>query len=674
MERYKVYIGGAEVRNPIGLRQFELRVKRDQDISGLLITATNQFTFFGNGYEILKAAQDANYNDKIKASIHVLGTDGNYTEKFPGVIILSDVKLNLDKRFAKTTIEDASFQGAIQGNKSIKMFLDTSLSKNGEQLTALTATSMDFFQSNGSYPPTQNRELYLYKDALDLLVRFMTDNEVKGVQSIYLDDVNNFAGDSLPYITTGEGVRKTAPTAPNVSFSQLITFLRKTHDLTFDFVINSDGESVMRIEERGFFFNNVNTETIRNIKDLTLEIDIEKLASHMEIGNNTTFASGNCSATTRWFSFQKEDYALRGKGNIDKLIDLTTDFITDSNVIEEIVNNASTAFDDDIIVVLGNAAGTLASKFQSASYCSNTPFYNLPYTNDNIVARVLGALPESVVKFLVGGTAPAKSFGGTARTDIIAVRPSLLPEITIPQASEHFLNFTEVEYDIGSNYVIVPVTFYDIPFLGNFSFESIVGVIFEISEPVTIGKGTTPNITIRVSTAIERWNAAFTVLKERILSPESQIQFGKLFINGTDGADGFIQVDSSFRTGIITHSVTMDCDVSDRIVVKIFYNVIDGIGFTEATASIAPTSRRFKCLGADEDSGVFQVFDPSTFKARLYKFKKNISLSQGDNIRANTRDSLIINERTDQETDKRAWVEEMNQKQETGETQFTLLN
>lgn len=671
MERYQVYIDGNQVRNPIGLRQFELRLKRDQDISGLLVTATNKFTFFGDGFRILQEAQDTNYNDKITTSIEILGNDGNYTEQFKGVIILSDVFLNLDKRFAETTIEDGSFQGAIQGNKNIKMFLNSNLTKNGEILTALTPAAMDFFQPSGSYTPVRNRVTYLYKDALDLLVRYMTDDEVKGIQSAYLDDVNNFGGASLPYITTGEGVRIAAPTAPNVSFAQLITFLSKTHDLTFDFVINSSGEPVMRIEDRAFFFSNTNSETIRDIKDLTQEIDVDKLASHIEVGNNKAFGTGNCSAVTRWFTFQKEDYALRGKGNIDKLIDLTTDFITDSNVIEEIVNNNNDAFDDDIVVVLGTTNGTQATKFISTSYCSNSAFYNLPWTNDNIVARQLGAMPESVTKFLVGGTSPSRSNKGTDFLETLFSISPLFPNFTVPKPVDFLLNFTDPIYDIGSNYVSqnTPTTHYDIPFEGNFTFEARVKSTFAITQFNTAG-GSTPNITVTFQIAIERWNTAFTVLKEQSLSIIKTLQFGR-----GQALAGFPQVPIATRSRAIVHQTTMDCDVSDRIIVRVLYVSLQAEDVSEAVVNIPGLpSTSFKCLGAEEDNGVFQVFDPLTFKARLFKFKKNLSLSQGNNIRANTRDSLIINESSDPTTDKKAWIEEMNQKVNTGETNATLIN
>ena len=669
MEKYLFKIEGETIISPEGWKDFELRLKRDNDIAGLLVSSTNEFIFKGDGYDILKSRFDENFNDKVNVSIEILQPDQSYKLQYKGVVILTNIQFNLEKKFASTTIEDANFQGAINGNKNIKTFIDTELTKNNELISTLTVFSMDFFQPNGSFVPVFNRKMYLYKDALSFLVRFMTDDLVKGVQSAYLDNVNNFGGASLLYVTTGEGIRVSNPIAPNVSFAQLIIFLAKTHDLTFDFITNTNGDTVMRIEEKEFFFGIANSDTIRDLIDLTVEIDQLKIGSHIEVGNNTTFPTGNCSATTRFFSFQNEDYALGGKGNLDNLIDLKTDFITDSNVIEEIVRNNNDSFEDDIVVVMGNISGTQATRFQSTKYCSNNFFYNLEFTNDNIIDRKLSAIPGSVIKFLLGGATPCKVFQGTDRTDIIDVTPGApITETNIN------LNFTDVDFDIGSNYIVTPQTHYDVPFEGTFSFDVFTRVAFAISDPFDAGNGVAPNITIRSSIAIQRFDVTLTNLKEEIRSAEVQIQFGRPFTNGVNGLDGFDQVSVSGRSRTLAHAATMDCDTSDRIIATILYRVVARIGSREAIASIASQSSVFRCLGAAEDNGVFKVFDPLSFRARQYKFQKNLSLTRTDNIRANPRSSIIINELSDESLDKITFIEEMRNNIETGETSFTTIN
>ena len=658
MDKYKFLLEGIEVSNPNGWDKFELRLKRDDDIAGLLISSTNKFTFKGDGYDIIKDRFDNNYNDKINATIEVL-EDNTYTEKYKGVIILTDVLFNLEKRTAQTTIEDASFQGAIQANKNVKSFLNAGMTKNGEQVTSLTIYNLDYFNAVGAPLSLANRRAYLLKDALDFMVRFMTDDTVKGIQSDYLDDTANFDG-YLPYITTGEAIRLANSDAPNVSFSELMTFLQRTHDLTFDFITVS-GEIVMRIEDRAFFFQSDVTDTFRDLTDLSLNVDAQKIASHLEVGNNTTADAGNCSLTTRFFSFQEEDYALKGKGNVDKLIDLKTDFVTDSNVIQYIVTNLSDdEFDDNIVIV--QASTTQAARFQSTNYCSNNYYYNASFTNDKIIDRNLNAIPNSITKYLTAATTPAKAeisqatILDTNATGFVGMPDDILTDVV------RYINPLEFDseiYDLGNNYdPNLPDTFYDIPFTGNFSFQANVYASLQLTEIWNTSFATS----ISFSIEIRRWNSTFTQMKESVKSGEITVGFTSLY-----------------EMKFLNRSVqtTMSCDTSDRVNVLVVFRV--HAGTTNVKTIIATIIKNanltfFECLGAEDDAGTYKVFDPNSFKARLFKFRKNVSLQRSDNIRENTRSSFIINELSDTDLDKTVWIEEVVNNVETGETSFTMIN
>jgi len=664
MEKYQFKIGELIITNPEGWKDFEIRIKRDDDIAGLLVTSTNRFTFKGDGYDELHSKFLANYNDKATVTIDILGADNTYTEKYKGVVVLTDVKFNLEKRFAEATVEDASFQGAIQSNKNVKSFIDAGLTKNGEAVAVPTIFLIDFFNSSGNYNPVSNRNAYLLKDALAFLVRFMTDDEVKGVQSSYLDDTTNFEG-SLPYITTGLAVRLANQEAPNVSFSECIIFLQRTHDLTFDFVTDSNGDPVMRIEDRAFFFQDTISDTMRDLTDLSVKVDAERVYSHLEVGNNTTSGTGNCSTTVRWFTFQKEDYALRGKGNIDKLLDLTTDFITDSNVIEDAVNNNNDSFDDNTIIVLGNVAGTQASKFNSADYCSNNAIYNLGFTNDNVIDRQIESIPNSVTKYLTAATTPsgASTIGATI-TGFFGI-PPIPPLLPFVLTLDPF-NFTNEQYDLGNRYdTSNPLnTFYDVPFAGDFSFEANVQAGIAITSVHTLAEYF---ISTNFSIEIRRFDSTFTTLKESVSSG---------IINISGGNTNWPLFDLRIRDRSV--QTTMSCDTGDRVNVLIRMELLAGPTFEvedlQYTIVSDPNLTNFKCLGAAEDAGTFKVFDPNSFKARLYTYEKNVSLTRSDNLRANTRNALIINELSDTTLDKKVWIEEMVNNIETGTTTFIMIN
>ena len=455
----------------------------------------------------------------------------------------------------------------------------------------------------------------------------------------------------MPYITTGINIRLADQDLPNVSFAQCITFLQRTHDLTFDFVTDSNGDIVMRIEESEFFFNASTIDTIRSIKDLKVKVDSNRIASHLEVGNNTSEKTGNCSATTRWFTFRKEDYSLRGKGNVDKLLDLTIDFVTDSNAIHAIVGG-STSFDEDVFIVLGNRIGNEAFIFQDASYCSNLFIYNLGFTNDKVVDRMIGAIPNSVTKYLTAATTPSKAELGQS----IQVTVTTL---NVPLIFNNKINFIDEKYDLGNNYNTSDPnnTFYDIPFAGKFSFEIQVKVIYRIVS--TTGAGTTALLNPAMS--LLRFDSTFTI------PPKETISVGSFL-----DLIGFVG-----DTVTITHTIsaTMDCAGGDRIQVLVGTGVLEANGLTNINLTIDQGGQNtfFKCLGSEDDAGTFTAFDPNSFRAKLYTFEKNLSLTRTNKIRANTRNSIVINELSDTKLDKITWIEEMVNNIDTGATSFTMI-
>lgn len=658
MEKYQFKIGDVIIRTPEGWQDFTLTLKRDEDISGLLVSSTNKFIFWGDGYDILKERFDANYSDKVFVTINILQADKTYKEQYFGVVILTEVLFNLEKKFAEATVEDSSFQGAIQGNKNIKSFINAGITKNSERVNVPTLFNLDYFNDAGVYQSLPDRRAYLLSDAIDFLVRFMTDNEVKGIQSTYLNNKDNWSG-VLPYITTGLSIRLATQDAPNVSFAQLMIFLQRTHDLTFDFVTDAAGDTVMRIEESEFFFQKSSIDTIRDIADLTVKVDSSRVASHLEIGNNNSFDAGNCSSTTRFFQFGKEDYSLRGKGNIDKLLDLTTDIITDSNVIGAIVNSASEAFDDDIIVVLGILDGTQAALYTNVTHCSNNPMYNFGFTNDKIIDRQLHAVPNSVTKYLTAATTPSKA---GLDTDIFNDFGGLPAQVTIQVDRGQDVNMPDESYDLGGRYSTANPnnTFYDVPFAGVFSFEAGLRMAFSLQSVFSTSSYVS---SIDFAVSIQRWDSTFTTLKETIAGPK--LTFGLSYPFPVGG----IKLSNRIVSG------SMTCAAGERVIVRL------GLALTTAlnTGSIIFKIEKgqdtfFTCLGAAADAGVYKDFNPNSFRSRQYKFEKNLSLTRTDNIRANSRNSIIINELSDTELDKETWIEEMVNNIETSRTSFTTIN
>ena len=90
LEKYQFSIEGVIITNPEGWKDFEITIKRETDIPGLLVTSTNKFTFKKDGYTILKQRFDTNYNDKMFITIDILQPDNTYIRQYRGEVLVTD--------------------------------------------------------------------------------------------------------------------------------------------------------------------------------------------------------------------------------------------------------------------------------------------------------------------------------------------------------------------------------------------------------------------------------------------------------------------------------------------------------------------------------------------------------------------------------------------------------
>jgi len=667
MEKYRFTLDDIIlIRNPENWKDIEVTIERQKDIEGLLLIFTSNLTFVQDGYNLLRTQFDLNYNNKITASIDRLDSNDVYVRLFTGAIRLSDIQFNLNKKTAIVKMEDVSFFGGIDHNKNVKTFLNSEFTKNGVKITTPTAFQLDYFTpTTGVFFGFVNRDHYLVSDALDFLVRFMTDDEVKGIVSTYLTTASNFEG-GLLYITTGEEIRTGTGLHPNVSFKELFQFLKRTHNISFVIEEDSNGDPIMRIEEKAFFFESTTSFIAQNIKDLELTVDKQKLFSHLEVGNKTFEKSGNFSSTTRFFSFRDEDYSLEGKANVDKLLDFKTDFVTDNNVIEKIVvTNIGTGddeFDEDNIIVTGNTGGTATIAFTSPNH-----HYNKGLTNDQIILRQINSIPNSIAKYLTAQTTPSRA--ATISEYVIGfLKPGLYALHDLDRVN-YRNDSTGGNFDLGANYnEVSPNFFYEIPFNGKFTFKQRAGVNIEIGK---FGDANfiTGSIEYRLITNIRRLNSAqTTTIQEHIVSSPTLIE----------------TMPCTFPPCIfgqkVSSQITMDCSLGEKIIVSVILQV-----FSYSFVSLFNPPENFKsrmilsagsffaCLGADNDAGVYQVFDPKDFRALIYKFQKNTNFTDFNTLTSQSLRRIRFNEGSDPALDKLAWIDKINYKVETSEADFQLI-
>ncbi len=665
MEKYRFTLDGTILtRNPENWKDIQITLERQKDIEGLLLIFTSELTFVEDGYNLLRTQFDSNYNNKITANIDILNVNNTFDRLFTGVIILSDIKFNLNRKTAIVKIEDVSFFGAINNNKNIKNIVDAGFTKNGVKITPVPKFNLDFFlTTSGTYTGSlADRDVFKVLDVLSFLVRFMTDNIVKGITSNYLNDTTNFNGGFL-YITTGELIRLDAGEPPVVSFRDVFTFLRKTHNISFVIEADINGDPIMRIEEKEFFFEQATSFSVRDIKDLDLQVDKQRLFSHLQIGNKES-QTGRFPTNVRFFVFKEEDYVILGKGNTDKALDLRTDFITDSNTIEDIVVDNNDEFDNEIFIIEGNVAGTQAIK----TALGGDFHYNNDLTNDKIVNRYLNSIPESVAAYLTADSTSAN----------IGLSSSfLLSSGNIDRINTHervpFIIESGIFFDTGGNYRQTfdsngRRSYYIIPFTDDFSFSYTL--------PLVLTFPSTSNLQIafvEITMDLLRFDSAFSALLD-------SVKLEKRFFIDTQQNGIFTNIDSN--TGqligqliepiILQDSATFACNFGDVVflsaVVLVSYNTAP----FNLDISFNQTGSVFRCDGSQDDGGVYKVFKPQDYRALIYKFRKNTNFTDFNTLLSQSLRRIVFNEGSNPALDKLAWIDKIDYKVETSETDFQL--
>lgn len=657
VEKYRFLLNDIVLnRTPEGWKEITLAIERNADLNIALLSFTSNVTFLGDGYDFLFNEYTLNYNNSVDVTIERLSdTTEDYVTEFEGRILLTEVVFNLDKHTALTAIEDRSFSSRISTRLANKAILDSEFSVNGVKIAVTPSFAMDFFRENGTYTGNlADRKVYEVKATLDFLVRFMTDDEVKGVVSSYLSDISNF-NQGLLYILTPKELRLKDQDAPDVSFEQVFKNLQRTHNLSFAFEKDSNGDPVMRVEDQEFFFDTTEALEIRDIKNLELSTNSDKVFSHLEVGNEIS-TTGAFPTDVRFFVFKEEQYAIQGKSVFNSPLDLKNDFITDTNVFMDIIENNNDEYDDEILIVEGHFQGIEALRFPSPVF-----HYNEGFRNNEIINRFLNGIPNSVAKFL---TAPSTTCLIGANTQALLTAP-----VSITSAQLLFTNESSPFFDSGSNYVSTPdinnnLSYYLVPFDDTFGFR--YNINFDINfERKTVF--TTPDEANDASLRIEIKAIRLTNDFNTVLQSIDETRF--YLLNSDNNLE--IVGQGALNTSIVNFDRTVSFNplLGEKIIIAIVIRILNTNSLNSFTMDMLPSSD-FGCLGSQGDGGVFQVIEPSDYRAQLYKFIKNVSLSDIRKILVNPFKKVIANPGSDTNEDRSTWVKSLTYNLETSEATF----
>lgn len=628
--QYKFYLDGSEVENPAGWDKMKRRISRDKDLKAVLLNLDANLTFQGNGYYYLKSLFDQSYCGKVKIEILQSRDDGQtYYQRYSGTLFVTEMEFDEFKCYAKVRVTDESYYAYIFANKNIETNLLGGRSKNSPDVY-----NIGFDQFGNQYPRIQKFQLFdptnctyfsniedygcfVVDEALNYLVKFMSDDNMDYYSPLF------GAGGKYQFLvmTYGLSIRKNGlvhdggssmtedeftKNLPSISFQKLFSELNRFFNLGITIIRSPSGKPRLYIDEWKNFFRQTNTTTFSNLPNLKVSVASEDIFAQVAFGGDSltqddlSFPQGEATPLT---GFKEDKLFTVTQCNVDSTLDLTGDFIVDTNIIEEISlasidlaalppKTGNDSYDKDWFFLDTNyILGTNHFKAIGTNWIDSTLhcYYNELLNNLQTSLRHFGFIPAPLAKYV--SPSPVGKFRAekTSNQSMIGGAISTWDQVFFQNDS------TNGNYDATGTYDNATSRF-TIPADGVYTFAvELKWFINNLSHH---------------QVSLARYDTTFTTLLSRTIIGD---------ITGT-----------SAGTRIDQFIGTLNADATDIIVVETILLNPPPSFFTYPI--YAPSF--FKCT-QNEGGGIFTEDDPAKYPVVKNTFKTEISKSQTDAIEAN---------------------------------------
>lgn len=401
MVRY--YLDSIEMESPLNWDEFNLNLKRDKSIDALLLTSDTTLEWMGSGYVYLTGLIASN---GFCGSVELLVTDDESpeTDIFKGRIFLSSSEIDEAVCTIKTKVEDRSFYAMINNNKSIEVDLTAGLSKNGTTITAAPDYLLDVHAVVGGAGVASVYSVKVY-EAFKYLVSFMTDGVV-----LFDSDTFGIGGtwEGLT-ITTGAKLRQATGYATNTppltpfSFKTLYEEVRKKIPIGIT-IDEAAGVYTLRIEAIDYFNEDSGAFIFENIERIRTKFNEDKLYASVNVGSGVIDQSLTFPETQPVIGWKEEQLFNDIDCNIDNELDLVSEWVISSNVIEDCVSNLSAYYDEDLFLITSIPYDAVSGYATATDiFSSGTDyFYNDALRNINVLERYANGIPSAALQYFNG--------------------------------------------------------------------------------------------------------------------------------------------------------------------------------------------------------------------------------------------------------------------------------
>lgn len=489
VKRLRILFDGTEVvETPIGWQDIVSSIKRVKEINSLFITTDAQLTFKDDGYDYLMVKYNQSFTTSVLVELqeYVAGT---YQTFFQGKIFLKSAVIDREQCTIQVEIEDNSFYAKIDNNKSIEVFPFAEQTKNAASYptdTAYYLAPCDFVQVHLFAPKdgtsitphsgTHTGASYPVFNLFEYLISFMTDNTMGFVSPLF-GTGGNYEGllvtcgkVLMQYQYEGTTEQDFKDNFPKISFQQLFTEVNKK--IQIGMYVDYSYTIPTIVIDRAY---NLRTDATMfralNLLGLKERIDEEELFSSIRLGstktNNTVYASPTTGLEfpedISFVGFKEEQFIVLGECNIDRELDLVSDWVISSNMIEDQILNNMDGNENDLFFIMSDLAGATYTARQSnlMNQALTYPvFYNLDLNGAAVMDNYFGGVPVSIAQYLGNND---NTFKASRSTDVGPVF-NIYTNINCQNDS------TGGNYDVNGNYNTGNGR-YTIPISGLYTFE-----------------------------------------------------------------------------------------------------------------------------------------------------------------------------------------------------------
>lgn len=471
-KRLRILFDGQEINEtPIGWEDITSVIKRLKQFNGLLITCEAKLTFKEDGYTYLINKYNAGLNSTVDVELQQF-VDNYYQTFFKGIIFIRTIEIERGECTISVLIEDNTFYAKVFNNKSLEVLPYGEQTKSGLPLVACEYEKVQMFDPNDGSSigvlvnPPFSGACYPVYNLFRYIISYITDNTV-GFSSTLFGPGGDYEGLTVTcgvvlrqYIVGGTTDEDFKENFQPISFAKLFEEVNKKINigLYFDF---SSAIPVLRIERLSEVHTNATIFQALNVLGIKEKIDVDELYGSVRIGSTETTDKIYAFPETGLLfpeniSFvgpKEEQFHSLTPTNIDRELNLVSDWIISSNKIEDALLHGEEDTDDEMFFIMCDVAGGNYSAHQENLDGNNTSFpvfYNIPLFGPAVMSNYNSTIPFTIVKYLGDSDNTFQASKSANDTNSTFVTPFLSPYFVFPVVFDD--ESTTPNHDVGGNY------------------------------------------------------------------------------------------------------------------------------------------------------------------------------------------------------------------------------